>query len=217
MDLQMVFREVMAGVTTFLTMSYILVVQPGVLSTDFAGQPTGIEPGAVLLATCLASAVATGMMGLYAKLPIALAPGMGQNFFFVSVVMALGSHANLMPSGTSPWQAALGIVLVAGLAFLLLTAVGLRDVVLNVMSPSMRSAIAVGIGVFIAFIGFQKAGVVGDSPGSLVTFNVESLLTIDSAIFWSTLLITLALTVRRVPGSILIGIDNKKENRTLTK
>ena len=76
-----ILREVLAGVTTFLTMSYILVVQPSVLSTTFTGEPTGLEAGAVLLATCLASAFATALMGCYAKLPIALAPGMGQNFF----------------------------------------------------------------------------------------------------------------------------------------
>ncbi|MCP4507938.1 MAG: NCS2 family permease, partial [Fuerstiella sp.] len=84
-------REILAGMTTFLTMSYILVVQPNVLSQDFSGNPTGLEPGAVLLATCVASAVATAAMGLYAGLPVALAPGMGQNFFFVSVIMAIGA------------------------------------------------------------------------------------------------------------------------------
>jgi len=200
-------REVLAGITTFLTMSYILIVQPTVLSKDFAGNPTGLDPGAVLLATCLASAVATAMMGLYAKLPIALAPGMGQNFFFVTVIVALGSGTGLAASGeAAPWQAALGIVLVAGLVFLLMTALGLRDAVLRVMSPSMRSAIAVGIGLFIAFIGLQKAGVVGDHPGSLVALNASSLRTVDAAIFWSTLLVTFALMVRRVPASILIGM-----------
>ena len=147
-------REVLAGITTFLTMSYILVVQPSVLSTHINGDPTGLEPGAVLLATCLSSALATGLMGLYAKLPVALAPGMGQNFFFVSVILALSTGTGLAGNdGGAAWQSALGIVLVAGVVFLLLTAVGLRAAVLKVMSPSMRSAIAVGIGIFIAFIG----------------------------------------------------------------
>ena len=83
----------LAGVTTFLTMAYILVVQPRVLSVDFTAQPTGLDAGAVLLATCLASALASAVMGIYAKLPVALAPGMGTNFFFVSVVMALYNFA----------------------------------------------------------------------------------------------------------------------------
>jgi AGZA family xanthine/uracil permease-like MFS transporter len=192
-------REILAGVTTFLTMSYILVVQPSVLSTDFAGNPTGMEPGAILLATCLSSALATGLMGLYGKLPIALAPGMGQNFFFVSIIMALGANVE-----GPTWQAALGIVFVAGLVFLLLTAVGLRAAVLKVMSPSMRSAIAVGIGIFIAFIGLRNANVV--TAPTLVELNAESLVSVDAAIFWGVLITTLLLQVRRVPGSILIGI-----------
>ena len=208
-------REILAGLTTFLTMSYILVVQPSVLSTDFAGQSTGLEPGAVLLATCLASAVATFVMGVFANLPIALAPAMGQNFFFVSVVMALGANSQVA-DGTA-WQSALGIVFVAGIAFLLFTAIGLREVILKVMSPSLRSSIAVGIGLFIALIGFQKAGVVVDSPGSLVTLGVGTLLSIDSAIFWSTLLLTLVLMVRKIPGSVLIGIAFATGVALLTK
>lgn len=196
-----VTREVLAGVTTFLTMSYILVVQPNVLSQDFAGQPTGLEAGAVLLATCLASAFASGLMGIYARLPVALAPGMGQNFFFVSVVMALAAQQG---SGV-PWQAALGIVLVAGVIFFVLTVLGVRAIVLDIMSPSMRSSIAVGIGLFIAFIGLQKAGVIVTAP-SLVRLNTEGLLTVDSAVFWGTLALTLVLFVRRFPGSILVGM-----------
>ena len=82
-----VFREVSAGLTTFLTMAYILFLQPAILSTDFAGNPTGLDPDAVLLATCIASALATLIMGLYAKYPIALAPGMGENFVFVAMTM----------------------------------------------------------------------------------------------------------------------------------
>ena len=191
-------REVLAGITTFLTMAYILVVQPAVLSVDFAGQPTGLDAGAVLLATCLASAFATLLMGTLAKLPIALAPGMGQNFFFVGVVMTFSSQAN-------PAASALAIVFVAGVIFLILTLVGFRQVVIDVMSPSMRSAIAVGIGLFIAFIGLKNGGVVTDAP-SLVALNASSLVGYDSAVFWSGFLVTLVLTIRRVPGSILIGI-----------
>lgn len=194
-------REVLAGCTTFLTMSYILVVQPSVLSTDFSGQPTGLEPGAVLLATCLASAFASALMGLLGRLPIALAPGMGQNFFFVSVTMAFAAS-------TSPdlaWRSALAVVLVAGVLFFLLTYVGLRQFVLDVMSPSLRSAIAVGIGLFIAFIGLQNASVVSASP-TLVAFNASQLLTAESGIFWGGLVVTLLLRMWNVPGSLLLGM-----------
>lgn len=194
-------RELLAGFTTFLTMSYILVVQPAVLSTDFAGQPTGLESGAVLLATCLSSAVACLVMGLYAKLPIALAPGMGQNFFFVSVIMALSSQQ----LSSTPWGAALGIVATAGIAFLLLTLVGVRAMVLEVMSPSMRSAIAVGIGLFIAFIGLKNANVLVIDSG-LVSLNAAGLASIDAAVFWIGLLVTSILATRRIPGGILLGM-----------
>jgi AGZA family xanthine/uracil permease-like MFS transporter len=195
-------REILAGTTTFLTMSYILVVQPNVLSQDFSGNPTGLEPGAVLLATCVASALATAAMGLYAGLPVALAPGMGQNFFFVSVIMAMG--AGQFPG--EPWQAALGIVFVSGVLFVGLTVLGIRDVVLDVMSPSMRSAIVVGIGLFIAFIGLQNANIVIAAPG-LVALNVKELLSVDSAVFWTGFTTILVLKMRRVPGSMLIGIS----------
>ena len=196
-----VSREVLAGVTTFLTMSYILVVQPNVLSQDFNGNPTGLEPGAVLLATCLASAFATALMGIYARLPIGLAPGMGQNFFFVSVIMA--AHAQMAPE--IAWKAALGTVLIAGISFFLLTLVGVRAIVLDVMSPSMRSAIAVGIGLFIALIGLRNANVITTSAG-LVTLNTEGLRSVDGVVFWGGMITTLVLAVRRVPGSLLIGI-----------
>ncbi len=101
--------EVMAGLTTFLTMAYIIFVQPAVLSTDLAGRPTGMDLGAVLVATCAGSALASVLMGLLADYPIALAPGMGENFFFVTVVMALGGMG--VPDA---WQTALGMVFLSG-------------------------------------------------------------------------------------------------------
>ncbi|MBT3193650.1 MAG: NCS2 family permease, partial [Verrucomicrobia bacterium] len=108
--------EILAGVTTFLTMAYIVFLQPTILSTDFAGQPTGLDYGAILLATCIISGLSSICMGLYARYPIALAPGMGENFFFVSVIMALSG------SGIqNAWQVALGVVFIAGLLFLLLS------------------------------------------------------------------------------------------------
>src|SRR5512144_1585260 len=104
--------EVLAGVTTFLTMAYIVFVQPVVLSVDFAGRPTGLDFGAILLATCVGSAAARSRRGLYANYPIALAPGMGENFFFVSVIMSVAALGI-----QNAWQTALGVVFVAGVIF----------------------------------------------------------------------------------------------------
>jgi AGZA family xanthine/uracil permease-like MFS transporter len=194
-------REVFAGLTTFLTMAYILVVQPAILSRDFAGQATGLDPGAVLLATCLASALATAVMGLYAGLPVALAPGMGQNVFFVSVMVALAADARY----ESPPAAALGMVFVAGVLFLLLTLCGFRRAILRVMSPGLRCSISVGIGVFISLIGLKNGGVIADAP-TLVALNSSQLMSADAAVFWLGMFTTLLLSVRRVPGAILLGI-----------
>ena len=181
-------------------MAYILVVQPQVLSSDFNDQPTGLDPGAVLLATALASAAATFLMGVYARLPIGLAPGMGQNFFFVSVVMALtaAGHENA-------WQSALGIVLVSGLLFVAISIFGVRAAILEALSPSLRSGVAVGIGLFIAFIGLKNAGLVAAAP-TLVALNAASLLTADTAVFFVGLCATLLLVLRKVPGAILLGV-----------
>jgi AGZA family xanthine/uracil permease-like MFS transporter len=134
-------REMLAGLTTFLTMAYIIFVQPAMLSKDFAGQPTGLDFGAVILATCLASALTSIFMGLYANYPIALAPGMGENFFFVSVIMALTSLG--IPDA---WRVALGIVFISGVLFFVLSILRVRQAIIDAVSPSMRNGIAVGIG-----------------------------------------------------------------------
>lgn len=192
--------EIMAGLATFMTMAYIVFVNPAVLSTDFAGNPTGLSSDAALLATCLAAAVASLLMGFYANLPIAQAPGMGENFFFVTVVMAL-SAAGVAES----WRVALGITLIAGLLFLLISILKLRKALLNAVSSSQKNAIAVGIGLFIAFIGLQNAGIIIDSPGTLVSFN-GNLLQADVAVFLFGLLLTAILMARRVTGAIIWGI-----------
>ena len=193
-------RELLAGLITFLTMSYILFVQPAVLSTDFNGQPTGLDAGAVLLATCVASALATLIMGLYANYPIALAPGMGQNFFFVSVIMTLAA------TGISePWRAALGIVFIAGLAFLLLSLLGVREAIINAMSPSMRNSITVGIGLFIAFIGLKNGNFLVGNPGTLVAMTTQ-LLNWQCGVFCCGLFVTAVCLVRDIRGSMLWGI-----------
>jgi len=192
--------EAIAGATTFLTMAYIIFVQPAVLSTDFTGKPTGLDFGAVLLATCLVSGAATILMGVWAKYPIALAPGMGENFFFVSVIMALAAGGV-----AEPWRAALGIVFVSGVIFLVLSVLGVREAVLDSISPSMRSAIAAGIGLFIAFIGLRNGGIIVSHPGTLVTMNPR-LMSADVAVFLVGLLTAAALHIRGTRGAILIGI-----------
>lgn len=192
--------ELLAGLTTFLTMAYIIFVQPAVLSTDFSGKPTGMDFNAILLATCLASAFGTLIMALLARYPIALAPGMGENFFFVTVVMAL-TAAGLADA----WKIALAIVFISGIIFAMLSILRLREAVIDGISPSMCNAIAVGIGLFIAFIGLRNGGLIIAKPGTLVGLNTH-VMSADFAIFGFGLLTTACLHARRIRGSILIGI-----------
>ena len=189
-----------AGVTTFLTMAYILVVQPAVLSTDFSGRPTGLDFDAVLLATCVVSGAATIAMGWWAKYPIALAPGMGENFFFVSVIGTLAAAGVV-----EPWRAAFGIVFLSGVIFLGLSVIGVRKALLDSISPSMRCAIAAGIGLFIAFIGLRNGGMIVAHPGTLVTLNPR-LASADAAVFMIGLTTAAVLHIRGVRGAMLIGI-----------
>jgi AGZA family xanthine/uracil permease-like MFS transporter len=158
--------EVLAGSTTFMTMAYIIFVQPAVLSQ------AGMDFNAVMVATCLSAALATILMGLVANYPIALAPGMGQNFFFTfTVVLASGV----------PWQTALGIVLFSGILFLLLNLLRLRQVLIDAIPDSLKHSIAAGIGFFIAFIGLAEAGIIKRNNDPLVgavfsgDFNPEAL------------------------------------------
>jgi adenine/guanine/hypoxanthine permease len=192
--------EVMAGLTTFLAMAYIIFVQPAVLATDLAGRATGMDLGAVLLATCLGSAFASILMGLLADYPVALAPGMGENFFFVTVVMALAGLG--VPD---PWQTALGMVFLSGIAFVLLTLLRVREAVIDAISPSMRNGIAVGIGLFVASIGLQHAGLIVDKPGTLVGLT-NQLRSVDVAVFGAGLLVGGVLLARRARGALLWGI-----------
>jgi adenine/guanine/hypoxanthine permease len=192
--------EVTAGLTTFVTMAYIILVNPAVLSTDFAGNPTGLDPQAVMLATCVAAAVATAIMGLLARYPIAQAPGMGNNHFFVSVVMALGAMGV-----ANAWQVALGLVFFSGVGFFILSLLNVREALINALSPSMRAGIAVGIGLFITFIGLRNGQIIVQSPGTLVSLNPH-LFTAGPAVFALGLLVMAALHVRGVRGSLLIGV-----------
>jgi AGZA family xanthine/uracil permease-like MFS transporter len=181
--------EVTAGITTFMTLSYIIFVQPTVLSA------CGMDFGAVLVATCVASAVATFLMGFYANYPIALAPGMGQNFFFAyTVVLKMGI----------PWQKALGAVFVSGVLFLALSFFGFREKLIDGIPDSLKEAIAVGIGLFIAMIGFQWSGIVIGSPSTLV--GLGSLRSAPVLLSLIGLLLTVILVTRRVRGALLWGI-----------
>ena len=181
--------EVVAGVTTFLAMAYIIVVNPGILSA------TGMDAGAVFVATCLAAAVGTAIMGLWAKLPIAQAPGMGLNAFFAfSVVLGLGV----------PWQTALAATFVSGAVFLLLAVTGAREAIINAIPLPLKMAVGAGIGLFIAFIGLQNAGLVVADEVVLVALGDLSSGTTLLAVFG--IVATAFFIVRQVRGGIFYGI-----------
>jgi AGZA family xanthine/uracil permease-like MFS transporter len=180
--------EIIAGITTFMTMSYIIFVNPDILSK------AGMDHGAVVTATCLAAAVATMLVGMFANAPIAMAPGMGLNAFFAySLVLA----------GKMNWQTALGVVFISGLLFLLLTVIGLRKKLIEAIPRELIAAISVGIGLFITFIGLVNLGLIGANPATLVTANPLNP-TILIGLFG--LILMLGLEYRKVPGSLLVGI-----------
>jgi AGZA family xanthine/uracil permease-like MFS transporter len=193
--------ELLAGVTTFLTMAYIIVVQPAVLSGVMFGQTTGMDFGAIMTATCLSAALATAIMAFYARYPIAQAPGMGENFFFVFSAIPAAAAAGF----ANGWQVALGTVFISGVLFLILSLVGLREMIFNAVSPSLKNGIAAGIGLFIAFIGFQNAGLIVENHGTLVKLNAH-FASPDLLVFSAGLLFTAMLFARRVRGAILWGI-----------
>jgi AGZA family xanthine/uracil permease-like MFS transporter len=185
--------EVLGGATTFVALSYVVFVQPAVLAT------TGMDPGAVLTATCLASAFATSLMGLWANYPIAVAPAMGHNFYFAFVVAGPLATGGLGYS----WQAALGANFVAGLAFLVLSLIGLRERLIDAIPESLRHAIGAGIGLLLALAGFEWGGIVRAAPGTLVALgDLRHPAVLTAA--GGTLLVA-ALLARRIPGAILIG------------
>jgi AGZA family xanthine/uracil permease-like MFS transporter len=206
-------REAMAGLTTFLTMAYILFVQPAVLTGRLSGQQEDLmDFGAVTTATCLSAALATAIMALYARYPIAQAPGMGENFFFIlSIVPAAAAMIDegvrggtIQPGETEPWRIALGVVFYSGVLFLLFTLAGLRQVLLDTITPSMRHAIAAGIGLFIAYIGLRNAGVVlVDNQGARLNYQFASP---DRIVFFFGLVLSAGLLALRVPAAIFWGI-----------
>jgi len=181
--------EIIAGLTIFLTMAYILAVNPNILSE------TGMDKGALFTTTVLAAFIPTLLMGLYAKLPFALAPCMGLNAFFAYTVCGTMGYS---------WQFALTAVLIEGLVFILLTITNLREKIFHALPKSLRESISVGIGLFIAFIGLQNAGLIVGNPKTLVALgDISTPATILSII---GLLITSVLLVKRVKGALLIGI-----------
>ena len=182
--------EIIAGSTTFLSMAYIIFVQPAVLSM------AGMDFGSVMMATCLSSAVACAVMAFLANYPIALAPGMGENFYFVfAVVLGMGIA----------WETALGAVFISGVIFLILTVLRIREMIIDAIPDSLKSAIPAAIGVFITFIGLVQAGIVIKHPGGgmLELGNLHSRPTLLAII---GLIIILFLMVRKVRGALLIGM-----------
>ncbi len=181
--------EALAGSTTFLTMAYIIFVQPAVLSA------CGMDFGAVLTATCLSAAIATALMAWLANYPIAVAPAMGHNFFFTYSVV-IGMHV--------PWRVALGAVAVAGVAFVLTAGIGLRERLITAIPAAIKHAMAAGIGLLIATVGLEWAGLIVAAPGTLVTLGNLHSLPVQLAI--GALALTSILMARRVPGAMLWGI-----------
>jgi AGZA family xanthine/uracil permease-like MFS transporter len=181
--------EVLAGVTTFVTMAYIVFVQPTVLGA------AGMDTGAVFMATCLASAFGTALMGWLANYPIAVAPAMGHNFFFAYTVV--------LASGT-PWPIALGAVAIAGIVFILTAGIGLREHVIAAVPEPLKHAIGVGIGLLIALIGLQWSGIIVDTPGTMV--GLGDLRSGPALLSAGTLLLTAVLMARGVTGAFLTGM-----------
>lgn len=184
-----VSTEIMAGITTFLAMSYILAVNPSILSA------TGMDKNALFTTTALSAIVATLVMAIYAKLPFALAPGMGLNAFFCyTVCLGMGY----------PWQFALTAVLIEGVIFVILTMTNVRTAIVNAIPLSMRKAIGAGIGLFIALIGLKSGGVVVSDPSTLV--NLGDITGGAGLLSVIGLVISGILVVLNVPGALLIGI-----------
>src|SRR5580700_11844181 len=181
--------ELLAGVTTFMTMAYIIFVNPSIL------HEAGMPAAGVTAATCLAAAVGSLLMGAFARYPIALAPGMGLNAYFTySVVKGMGVD----------WHVALGAVFLSGVAFLLLTAVGVRQMIVNAIPREFYSAVAAGVGLFIALIGLKNAGIVAPIPATMV--GLGNLHSPETLLALFGLLATAALICARVNAAILIGV-----------
>ena len=181
--------EILAGLTTFLTMAYIIFVNPSILKA------AGMDEGAVFVATCLAASFGTAVMGLYARFPVALAPGMGLNAYFAyGVVLGMG-HS---------WQVTLGAVFISGVLFLILSVLPVREWIINSIPRSLKISISAGIGLFLAIIGLTNAGIVIDDQATLVTLG--DLGDPEVLLACAGFLLILVLSARRVPGAIIVSI-----------
>lgn len=185
----MVKTEIMAGITTFLTMAYILAVNPNILSD------TGMDKGALFTTTVVVSAVATMLMGLYAKMPFALAPGMGLNAFFAYTVCSILGYS---------WQFALTAVFLEGIIFILLTISNLREKIVDVIPETLKNSISVGIGIYIAFIGLNSAGVVINNEATLV--SIGDITTGSALVCIIGIILSSILLIKNVTGALMIGI-----------
>ena len=181
--------EVLAGFTTFLTMAYIIFVNPAILSQ------TGMDFNAVFVATCVAAGIGTMVMGLVANYPIALAPGMGLNAYFTfAVVKGMGV----------PWETALGAVFISGVIFVIITSLKIREQIVNAIPHSLKLAISAGVGLFLAIIGLKGAGVITGSEATMVTLGNVAAPTTLLAVFGFFVIV--ALEYRKVTGAIIIGV-----------
>lgn len=181
--------EILAGVTTFLTMAYIIFVNPNVLAD------AGMDKGAVFVATCLAAAIGCFIMGLYARLPVALAPGMGLNAFFTyGVVLGMGYA----------WQTAMGAVFLSGCIFILLSLFKIREIIINAIPVSIKQGVVAGIGAFLAFISLQTAGVIVNNDATLV--GLGDMTSFAPAMASLGFIVIVGLAYKKVPGAVTIGI-----------
>ena len=182
-------REIIAGATTFLAMAYITVVNPSILSD------AGMDFGAVFVATCLAAAIGSLLMGILGNYPIALAPGMGQNAFFTyAVVLGMGHN----------WQTALGAVFISGLIFIVLSLLPVREWLINAIPKNLKLGISAGVGLFIGFIALRNAGIVIDNPATFVSLgNIASY---GPALCLLGFVVIAALSARNISGAVIIGV-----------
>ena len=181
--------EIIAGITTFLTMAYIIFVNPNVLAD------AGMDKGAVFVATCIAAAVGCFIMGIYARLPVALAPGMGLNAFFTyGVVLGMGYA----------WQTALGAVFLSGCIFVLLSLFKIREAIINAIPTSLKNGVVAGIGAFLAFIALQSAGIIVNHDATLV--GLGDMTSFGPVMASLGFVVIIGLSYKRVPGAVTIGI-----------
>ena len=196
--------EVIAGLVTFATMSYITCVQPAILSGRFFGISTNMPFDALLTTTCLTAALGCFLMGLYANYPIALAAGMGENILMV--ITLIPACSVLVGSEAGPdaaWQLAWGVVFIAGLVFLILSFLNIRKLLIGAVSNSMKNAIAVGIGLFIALLGLENGKMIIGASGHYILNPLHST---ETFIFLVGLTVIAVLQVRRIRGAILLGM-----------